>query len=524
MTSFAVFLITLGTNLRNVGGMFAKTMRCAKRSLYVEPHNFIAGKKVIAADPVGEIKVLQPATGQVLCHIPASGPKDVDSAVSAAKKAFEGWSQLSNGERGKFLTAIAQKIRERQQEIAEVEMIDTGKPIWEAQVDIAGCADVIEYFGGIAASVQGQHFDLPGGSFVMVRKEPLGVVAAIGAWNYPFQVMSWKMAPALACGNTFVFKPSPLTPLSAILLSEICLDVGLPESVVNLVQGEGKTGELLCRHPDVAKVSFTGSVATGQQIQRLCADTMKRCTLELGGKSPLIVFADASLVDAVKATLLGNFLTQGEVCSNCTRVYVERPMMDEFLDHLVRATEKLKIGDPADPETTVGATISPEHATRVLSYIEDAQKEGARVLCGGKRVTPADPNLSRGYYLSPCVLADCTDDMRVVREEVFGAVVSVLPFDTEEEALRRANDSPFGLAAGVMTKDLRRAHRVARKLQAGIVWINNFNALPAGVPFGGYKMSGYGRENGLAALQAYSQEKAVYVEMADQVDCPLYKL
>uniref|UniRef100_A0A6M2CIV4 Putative formyltetrahydrofolate dehydrogenase n=1 Tax=Rhipicephalus microplus TaxID=6941 RepID=A0A6M2CIV4_RHIMP len=504
--------------------MFAKTMRCGKRSLYVEPHNFIAGKKVATTDPIGEIKVLQPATGKVLCHVPCSGPKDVDKAVSAAKQAFDQWSALSHGERGKFLTAVAKKVRERHQEIAEVEMTDTGKPIWEALVDIDGCADALEYYGGIAASIKGQQFDLPGGSFAMVRREPLGVVAAIGAWNYPFQVMSWKMAPALACGNTFVFKPSPLTPLSAILLSEICHDVGLPDGVVNLVQGEGKTGELLCDHPDVAKVSFTGSVPTGQAIMRRCADSMKRCTLELGGKSPLIVFADASPAEAVKATLLGNFLTQGEVCSNCTRVFVEKPMVEEFLDHLVKATKKLKIGDPADPDTTVGATISAEHAARVLSYVDSARKEGARVLCGGKRVTPSNPELSGGFYLSPCVLADCTDSMKVMQEEVFGAVVSISAFDTEEEALRRANNSPFGLAAGVMTNDLKRAHRVANKLQAGIVWINNYNVFPSEVPFGGYKMSGYGRENGLAALQAYSQEKTIYVEMGDGVNCPLYKL
>ncbi|KAL3219938.1 hypothetical protein MRX96_005687 [Rhipicephalus microplus] len=453
--------------------MFAKTMRCGKRSLYVEPHNFIAGKKVATTDPIGEIKVLQPATGKVLCHVPCSGPKDVDKAVSAAKQAFDQWSALSHGERGKFLTAVAKKVRERHQEIAEVEMTDTGKPIWEALVDIDGCADALEYYGGIAASIKGQQFDLPGGSFAMVRREPLGVVAAIGAWNYPFQVMSWKMAPALACGNTFVFKPSPLTPLSAILLSEICHDVGLPDGVVNLVQGEGKTGELLCDHPDVAK-------------------------------SPLIVFADASPAEAVKATLLGNFLTQGEVCSNCTRVFVEKPMVEEFLDHLVKATKKLKIGDPADPDTTVGATISAEHAARVLSYVDSARKEGARVLCGGKRVTPSNPELSGGFYLSPCVLADCTDSMKVMQEEVFGAVVSISAFDTEEEALRRANNSPFGLAAGVMTNDLKRAHRVANKLQAGIVWINNYNVFPSEVPFGG--------------------RRQFMLKWGDGVNCPLYKL
>ncbi|KAG0427699.1 hypothetical protein HPB47_025284 [Ixodes persulcatus] len=244
--------------------------------------------------------------------ISSAGPKDVHNAVSAAKNAFQRWSQLSHGERGKHLLAVAQKVRERQKQISDMEMIDTGKPIWEAVADISGCADVLEYYGGIAASIKGQYFDLPGGSFATVRREPLGVVAAIGAWNYPFQVMSWKMGPALVCGNTLVFKPSPLTPFSAILLAEACRDAGVPDGVVNVVQGEGRTGELLCKHPDVAKVSFTGSVATGQRIAKLCVDSMKHVTLELGGKSPLVVFKDTPVVEAVKATLIGNFLTQGE--------------------------------------------------------------------------------------------------------------------------------------------------------------------------------------------------------------------
>ncbi|CAN7998403.1 unnamed protein product [Ixodes pacificus] len=504
--------------------MLANTVRCGKRSIYVEPHNFICGKKAATSESAGDFHVYEPATGKSLCMISSAGPKDVHNAVSAAKDAFQRWSQLSHGERGKHLLAVAQKVRERQKQISDMEMIDTGKPIWEAVADISGCADVLEYYGGIAASIKGQHFDLPGGSFATVRREPLGVVAAIGAWNYPFQVMSWKMGPALVCGNTLVFKPSPLTPFSAILLAEACRDAGVPDGVVNVVQGEGRTGELLCKHPDVAKVSFTGSVATGQRIAKLCVDSMKHVTLELGGKSPLVVFKDTPVVEAVKATLIGNFLTQGEVCSNCTRVYVERPLMEEFLDHLVRATRKLKVGNPADPDTMVGATISPEHAARVLQYVEEAKKEGAKVLCGGERVTLDDPNLHGGFYLSPCVVTECTDTMKLVQEEIFGAVVAVLPFDTEEEAVSRANNSPFGLAAGVMTKDLRRAHRVASRLQAGMVWINNYNVFPPEVPFGGYKMSGFGRENGLAALHSYSQEKTVYVEMGDAIDCPLYKL
>ncbi|XP_064456768.1 4-trimethylaminobutyraldehyde dehydrogenase A-like [Ornithodoros turicata] len=504
--------------------MFVQAMRCARRSLYTGPYNFVSGQLTDVKKRCGEFSVLQPASGKTLCVIPSCGLQDVDLAVNCAKNAYPKWSCLSPRERGKHLLAVAKKIREDHKEIAQVETDDTGKPISEAVVDVLGCADVLEYYGGIAASIKGEHFDLPGGSFAIVRREPLGVVVGIGAWNYPFQVMSWKLAPALACGNTFVFKPSPLTPLSALLLARICADVGVPSGVINVVQGESETGQHLCQHPEVAKVTFTGSVATGQKIMKMCTDSMKRVTLELGGKSPLLVFQDADIVESVKAAMLGNFFTQGEVCSNCTRVYVQRPLVTEFVDHLAEATCKLKVGDPTDPETNIGATISTEHASNVLRYIADAKKEGASVVCGGVKVTPEDPSLCDGNYLSPCILTDCKESMKVVQEEVFGAVLAVMPFDTEEEAIHRANASPYGLAAGVMTKDLQRAHRVASRLQAGIVWINNYNIFPPEVPFGGYKMSGFGRENGLDALQCFSQGKTIYVEMASPIQCPLYKM
>lgn len=504
--------------------MLANVTKCAKRTVYSGPYNYISGHLAAAVEASTEFPVLQPATGKTICSIQASGASDIHQAVASARSAYWQWSRLSPGERGKYLLAVAQKVRENHKDIAEVETNDTGKPISEAIVDIQGCADVIEYYGGIAASIRGQHFDLPGGSFAVVRREPLGVVAGIGAWNYPFQVMSWKLAPALVCGNTFVFKPSPMTPFSALLLAQICTQVGIPDGVVNVVQGGGETGKLLCQHPDVAKISFTGSVNTGKEVMKLCADGMKRVTLELGGKSPLLVFRDADVTESVKATLIGNFLTQGEVCSNCTRVYVERPIIGEFIEHLVKATQRLKVGNPVDPETAVGATISAEHAERVLQYIADARKKGATVLCGGKKVTPEEPDLHGGSYLSPCVVTECTESMQVVQEEIFGAVVTVMPFDTEEEAVKRANSLPFGLAAGVMTKDLQRAHRVASRLQAGTVWVNNYNVFPPEVPFGGYKLSGFGRENGLDSLECYSQGKTIYVEMGSSIDCPLYKL
>lgn len=483
-----------------------------------EPLNYIAGHRTETGEGCKSVDLTAPATGQVLRKVGSSRKQDVDAAVNAAKQAFSQWSQVPAFERGKVLTRAAYLIRERSEELARTEVLDTGKPIWEARCDILGCADAIQYYGGLAPSLVGEHMQLEGGSFAYTIREPLGVVGAIGAWNYPLQMAAWKSSPALACGNAMVFKPSPLTPLTAVMLGEIYKESGLPDGCYNVVQGDGETGQLMCRHPDIAKMSFTGSVLTGTKIMEACAQGIKHVTLELGGKSPLIIFEDAHLDNAVKGAMLANFTNQGQVCSNGTRVFVQRKILPEFLKHLVERTKKMVIGDPDDEKTTVGATISPQQAAINLKYIDIAQKEGATVVYGGKRVNPG-PDLAKGYYLSPCILSDCTDDMTVVRNEVFGSVMSVLVFDSEEEAVRRANDTPFGLAGGIFTNDLSRAHRVASRLQAGSLYINNYNVYPVGVPFGGYKKSGFGRENGQDTLNYYSQMKSIYVEMND-VECP----
>ncbi|XP_018007125.1 4-trimethylaminobutyraldehyde dehydrogenase A [Hyalella azteca] len=490
---------------------------------FTGPWNYVRGQRCNPATVDGRvIKVLEPATGGVLCEVPTSDAAAVDDAVTCAHAALPAWRQLSLRERGRLLMRAAAVIRENLHDIVNLEVRDTGKPIWEARLDIESCADAFEFYGGIAPSVAGQHVPLANGSFALVVREPLGVVAGIGAWNFPMQTAVWKVAPALVCGNTFVYKPSQFTPVTAVTLAEVLRDAGVPDGVYNVVQGEGETGGLLARHPLVAKVSFTGSVPTGVQVMRDAAAGVKAVTLELGGKGPLIVFPDACLVNAVKAALMANFLSQGQVCSNGTRVFVHRSILGEFTDKLVTATRKLKIGNPFDDDTTVGATIHEEHARKVLSYIDSAKREGCRVLCGGERELLTGP-LAGGWYLQPTVLADCTDSMKVVQEEVFGSVVALLVFDDEEEVVARANNTDYGLAGAVFTKDLQRGHRVSAALQCGTVWVNTYNLYPTEVPFGGYKHSGVGRECGTAVIDAYTHTKTTYVEMGD-VDCgPLYQ-
>ncbi|XP_046555608.1 4-trimethylaminobutyraldehyde dehydrogenase-like [Haliotis rubra] len=486
-----------------------------------QPLNYVNGQRdqPQGRDQASRFDLINPATGEVLRQVQNSGVEEVDGAIRAAQQALPSWSRQSGFDRGQVLRKAAQLIRERCEELARTEVLDTGKPIWEARYDIQGCADTIDYYGGLAAAITGEFTQLAGGSFAYTIREALGVVGAIGAWNYPFQMAAWKSSPALACGNTVVFKPSPFTPLTAVMLGEIYREAGLLDGGYNVIQGEGETGQLLCRHPGVAKMSFTGSVPTGSRIMEACAQDIKYVTLELGGKSPLIIFSDADIDNAVKGAMLANFSNQGQVCSNGTRVFVQKDVAQQFLEKLVERTRKMKIGDPNAEDTTVGATISSSQADKVMAYVEGAKKEGATVVYGGERVSVSDPWLAGGHYLSPCILADCHDDMTVVREEVFGSVMSVLTFDTEEEVLRRANDTEFGLAGGVFTRDLSRAHRVAAGMEAGSLYVNNYNIYPVGVPFGGYKKSGIGRENGRDTLDYYSQIKSVYVEMND-VDCP----
>ena len=462
-------------------------------------------------------ETLNPATGEVICTVQQAGAEDVEAAVASAREGFARWSAMSGSERGRILGETARLLRARNDELAKLEVIDNGKPIQEAEVvDIVSGAECLEFFSGVAGSLHGEHHDF-GGDFAYTRREPLGICAGIGAWNYPMQIACWKSAPALACGNAMIFKPAELTPLTALKLAEIYTEAGLPDGVFNVVQGFGETGRALVRHPAIAKVSLTGEVGTGKKVMADAAETLKAVTLELGGKSPLIVFEDADIDNAVNGALLANFYTQGEVCSNGTRVFVHESVHDALLERLVEKTAGLKIGDPLDPATQVGALISKDHTEKVLGYIEKGRAEGARLAVGGGR--PADPALAGGNFVEPTIFAGCADDMTIVREEIFGPVMTVLPFRNEDEVIGRANDTEFGLSAGVFTRDLTRAHRVIAKLQAGSCWINTYNITPIAVPFGGMKQSGIGRENGLAAIEHYSQLKSVYVAM-NGVDSP----
>ncbi len=470
----------------------------------------IGGKRVAALSDAHYID-RNPATGEALAEISIAGAADIERAAAAAEAGFGTWSAMTGAERGRVLQRAAALLRRRNRALARLETLDTGKPLQEAEaVDVLSGADCLDFFGGIAASIAGQHIELKN-AFAYTRREPLGICAGIGAWNYPLQIACWKAAPALACGNAMIFKPAEETPLTALRLAAIFREAGLPPGAFNVVTGGAATGRLLAAHPKIAKISLTGSVATGRRVMAAAAPTLKKVTLELGGKSPLIVFADADLDEAVAAAMLGNFYTQGEICSNGTRVFVQAPVMDEFLDRLVARTRRLKLGDPLDRRTQIGALISKRHQAKVLAYIRAGKRAGARLLCGGGK--PRDPALARGHYVEPAIFAACTDDMAIVREEIFGPVMCVLPFDSEDEAVARANASEFGLAAGLFTRDLARGHRVAARLEAGVCWINNYNVTPVEVPFGGNKQSGIGRENGLAAIEHYTQLKTVYVEL-----------
>ena len=456
---------------------------------------------------------INPATGEIICEVQLANQRDVEKAVASAIEGQKQWADMIGAQRGRVLNKAALLLRQKNRELAELEVKDTGKPIAEAeQVDVASGADCVEYFAGLAASLHGEHFDL-GSAFAYTRREPLGVCAGIGAWNYPLQIACWKSAPALACGNAMIFKPSELTPMSALKLAEIYTEAGVPAGVFNVLQGFGPLGSMLTRHPEIAKISLTGSVQTGKRIVEDSADTLKAVTLELGGKSPLIIFADADLDNAVSAALMANFYTQGEICSNGTRVFVDGAIMDEFLHRLCSRVRQMVIGDPMDSKTHVGAMISKAHMEKVLGYIDRGRQAGARVLVGGHRYQ--NNGCDRGYFIEPTVFTQCRDDMAIVREEIFGPVMSVLSFDDEQEVIERANDTDYGLAAGVFTRDIQRGHRVVAALQAGTCWINNYNVTPIEMPFGGYKQSGLGRENSLAAIHYYTQLKSVYVELGD---------
>jgi len=458
--------------------------------------------------------VKNPATDEVIYHVEIADEFIQNAAIESAKQGFAAWSAMTPIERSRILLKAVAILRERNDELAKVEVLDTGKPWQEAEcVDVETGADVIEYFAGLAPAQVGQQ-QMVGNDFYYTRKEPLGICAGIGAWNYPLQIACWKSGPALAAGNAVIFKPSEETPLGAIKLAEIFIEAGVPAGVFNVVQGAAEVGQWLTANSNIEKVSFTGEVGTGKKVMASAAGSLKDVTMELGGKSPLLVFDDADVSQAVSAAMLGNFYTQGEICTNCTRIYVHKNVYQQFIDELKTRTEQNIIaGDPMDPEVNLGALISKKHQELVLGYIDKGIQEGATLLTGGKALSPASaPN---GYFVEPTVFVDCKDDMTIVKEEIFGPVMSVLVFDDEDDVIQRANDTHLGLAAGVFTKDIQRAHRVIHQLQAGICWINSYGNSPAEMPVGGYKQSGIGRENGIETLDHYTQTKSIYVGMSN---------
>jgi betaine-aldehyde dehydrogenase len=477
--------------------------------------SYVHGSSIVSTGPV--FTSINPATGAVIAEVESADDSAVEAAVRSAHEGFAVWRTMTGTARGRILMSAVRLLHEYNDELAALEVSDTGKPIREAiAVDVASGADCIEYFAGVAPTIHGEHVDL-GTAFGYTRREPLGVCLGIGAWNYPLQIACWKSAPALACGNAMIFKPAELTPLTAIRLAEIYTEAGLPPGVFNVVQGDGRVGAALSSHRGIAKVSLTGEVNTGRKVMAQAAATLKAVTLELGGKSPIVIFDDASLDDAVNATMLANFYTQGEICSNGTRVFVQRDVHDDFVQRLVEKVRVLIVGDPTDMTTHVGALISDDHTAKVLGAIQRGRSEGAIVACGGSRVEVAACPGS-GNFVEPTVFTGCTDDMSIVRDEIFGPVACILVFDDEDEAIRRANDTEFGLAAGVFTRDISRAHRVVARLDAGTTWINTYNITPIELPFGGMKQSGVGRENGLAAVDHYTQRKSVYVELGSVPD------
>lgn len=475
--------------------------------------HFIDGS--YAEDAAGAvIEVVYPGTGEVIARLHEATPALVERALASAVRAQKAWAALRPVERGRILNRAAALIRARGEALAQLETLDTGKPIQETRVaDWPSGADALEYFAGLAPTVTGETIPL-GGDMVYTIREALGVCVGIGAWNYPSQIACWKSAPALAMGNAMVFKPSEVTPLGALKLAEIFIEAGLPPGLFNVLQGRGAVGAGLISDPRVAKVSLTGSVTTGQKVYARAAEGLRHVTMELGGKSPLILFDDASLEDAVGAAMLANFYSAGQVCSNGTRVFVQKGLKERFLARLKERAEKIVLGDPQDEGTQMGPLVSALQLEKVTGFIARAKAEGARLVTGGGRGPQND-----GWFVEPTVFADVTDQMELAREEVFGPVMAVLDFDSEEEVIARANASDFGLAAGVFTRDIARAHRVIGQLEAGTCWINAYNLTPVEAPFGGVKLSGVGRENGHAAIEHYSQVRSVYLGLSP-VDAP----
>ncbi len=472
--------------------------------------SFIGGEYVSSTS--GEtFETRHPGTNRLICEVEQAGEREVELAVEAARAGFAEWSAMPAMERSRILRRAVEIIRDRNDELAALDTLDAGRPIAETTtVDVPTGADVIEFYAGLVPAIHGETIDFPGG-FARMRREPLGVCAGIGAWNYPIQIAMWKSGLALACGNAMIFKPAEVTPISAGFLADVYFEAGVPAGVFNVVQGDGRVGQMLVRHPGIAKVSLTGEAGTGKIVMGDAAGSLKKVTLELGGKSPIIVFDDADVDSARNASLTNNFYSTGQVCSHGTRVFVQRGVYEEFLDGLSERVGGLRVGDPFDPDTVIGPLVSAEHHDKVMRYMKLALDSGARHVVGGE--VPSDSALAGGNYVTPAVFADCTDDMTFVTDEVFGPLMAVLPFDDEAEVLARANSTDFGLAGAVFSRDIARANRVANAIQSGFVWINDYGTMPPSVPFGGYKHSGLGRENGEQAIEHYTQIKTIYTNL-----------
>ncbi len=459
-------------------------------------------------------KTINPATGEVLAEIQSCSAEDVQHAVTTAQQGQKIWGAMSLMQRSRILNKAVAILRERNDELARLESLDSGKAWSETStVDIATGADVLEYYAGISPALEGQQIPLRESSFAYTRREPLGVVAGIGAWNYPIQIALWKSAPALAAGNAMIFKASEITPLTAFKLAKIYTQAGVPAGVFNVVTGGGDVGGYLTMHPDIAKVSFTGGIATGKKVMSQAAQSsLKDVTMELGGKSPLIICPDADLDLAADIAMMANFYSSGQVCTNGTRVFVPTALKLSFEEKILARMAYIRMGDPLDPATNFGPVSSFPHMEKILQYIESGKKEGARLLHGGERAQAE--TLQNGAYVLPTVFTDCRDDMTIVKEEIFGPVMSILSYDTEDEVISRANDTVYGLAAGVVSQNIATAHRIIHQIEAGICWINTWGESPAEMPVGGYKHSGVGRENGLVTLQNYTQTKSIQVELS----------
>ncbi len=472
----------------------------------------LIGGQWLDADSGRTFDTYNPSTGEVLAQVAASDKSDVDKAVAAARRALAGpWSRMSARERGKLMFKFADLIEENSEELARLEVLNNGKPIREVMAaDLPLVISTFRYFAGWADKVTGETIPVDramGNFFCYTRREPVGVCGQIIPWNFPMLMVTWKWAPALACGNTVVLKPAEQTPLTALRLGELAMEAGFPEGVVNIVNGLGETaGDALVKHPGVDKIAFTGEYKTAQIIMRNAADTLKRITFELGGKSPNVVFADADIDQAVDGAMTGIFFNQGEVCCAGSRVFVERGVHDAFVEKFAARAKARRLGDPLDPATEQGAQVSQEQFDKVLKYIELGKQE-ARCVAGGGR------HGEQGWFVKPTIFTGVTNTMRIAQEEIFGPVVSVIPFHDADEVVRESNETIYGLAAAVWTRDITKAHRLANRIRAGTVWVNCYNTFDAAAPFGGYKFSGQGRECGKDALNHYTETKTVWVNL-----------